>query len=632
MTSEAVSISRHIGEATDTPYSGVNAEVAASTYWRTLRHLRWSQLAYLALHRVLPRSRAPIRMNAPVSLRRIAGPWPFPDWQPEDSRAMIATRQFTFLHRTVPCNGSIPWDDRRHAKLWLYHLNYFDYLNVDFANPEEAAALAPASDIMLDWCAQNPRGDEVGWEPYPLSLRIVNWLKFLARHEAALEALEDPSKVETLLQSLGGQAATLERRLEKDLLGNHLVKNLKALLFAGALLATPHSARWWAKGERLLAGQLKEQILADGGHCERSPMYHAQVLEDLLDIQTLCAATGRELACTALLAQKTQAMAHFLRGILHPDGEIPLFNDSALGGARAPAELLARDELCGTGFQPVTSWAGSPCHDSVTIFPATGYAVTRSPARQSALIFDCGPLGPDCQPGHGHCDVLSYELSLDGQRVVVDSGVSTYDAGPERRYERSTAAHNTVRIDGEEQAEVWASFRVGRRPQVSRIESGHRDGIRYVSGEHDAYRRLGVTHARTIVLYPPDTWIVADHFRGRGEHRVESYLHFHPCVRLEPHEEPGVSGGYGRRWALAVAHGHYVFAAFGPGQCELEQGWYAERFGERRSCAVLRWTWQGNIPAGMIHAFAPAGVSMPRLAARWQENSIEIDGRIIPLR
>ena len=98
-------------------------------------------------------------------------------------------------------------------------------------------------------------------------------------------------------------------------------------------------------------------------------------------------------------------------------------------------------------------------------FPKAGTRVLRAPGSESCLIFDCGPLGPDYQPGHGHCDVLSYELSLHGQRVVVDTGVSTYEPCAERLYERSTAAHNTLRVDGEEQAEVWASFRVGRRPQ-----------------------------------------------------------------------------------------------------------------------------------------------------------------------
>ena len=283
------------GECAGIPRSAGLRAPTAATYWRTLRHLRWSQLGYLALRRVLPRSNSPAKIKAPVGLRDVSGRWRFIDWQPETSRKMIAAREFTFLNQTVAGSGPIPWNDRRHAKLWLYHLNYFDFLNVGFALPEEEPMLKAALEIVLDWCAHNTKGTEVGWEPYALSVRIINWLKFLARHGRSLEFLEDGGRINTLLESLGVQVATLERRLEKDLLGNHFLKNIKALLFAGALLETPSSTRWWAKGEELLEQQLNEQILPDGGHFERSPMYHAQILEDLAEIRLLCAATGKRL-------------------------------------------------------------------------------------------------------------------------------------------------------------------------------------------------------------------------------------------------------------------------------------------------------------------------------------------------
>jgi uncharacterized heparinase superfamily protein len=596
------------------------------TYWRTLRHLRWSQLGYLVLRRVLPRSPSPVSINAPVGLRRVPAPWPFREWHAQASRQMLATRQFTFLNRTVDASGSIPWNDAHHAKLWLYHLNYFDYLNVVLALPEEEPLLRAGLAIALDWRRQNPRGDEVGWEPYALSLRIVNWLKFTAAHTDALQAIDGGDGFKTLLASAGEQAATLEPRLEKDLRANHLLKNIKALLFAGALLESPRSARWWRTGDELLAAQLREQILGDGGHFERSPMYHAQVLEDLVDVRLMCRATNTELACAGLLEEKIAAMTRFLRGVLNPDGEIPFFNDSTLGGARPPAELLSIAE-----FPDLASTASEP---AVTVFAETGYAVMRSPESRSALVFDCGPLGPDYQPGHGHCDVLSYELSLHGQRVVVNTGVSTYDTGPERFYERSTAAHNTLRIDGEEQAEIWGSFRVGRRPRVGPIRSGAVSGFPYVSGEHEGYRRLGVVHARTILLQGADTWIVIDRLKGCGEHMIESFLHLHPSVGLEErNDESNRSVSLPLlRWNLKFIDQRYALTTFGPGQFELRAGWYSERFGNRQPCTVLRWTWRGSIPAGMIHVFAPASAAPPPIAANWAGSSIEVAGVTIPLR
>jgi uncharacterized heparinase superfamily protein len=564
-------------------------------------------------------------MNAPVGLRVVPGRWRFPDWQPEASRKMLAAREFTFLNQTVAGNGSIPWNDRRYAKLWLYHLNYFDFLNVGFVLPDEEPMLDRALEIALDWRERNTEGTEVGWEPYALSVRIINWLKFLARHARSLDFLEEGGRLSALLESLGVQVATLERRLEKDLLGNHFLKNLKALLFAGALLETPSSTRWWAKGEALLEQELNEQILPDGGHFERSLMYHSQVLEDLAEIRLLCASTGRSLRCSDLLSGKIRAMAQFLKGIIHADGEIPLFNDSVLGGARPPDALLAMAEI-----SDIQSPESEP---QVTVFPDTGYGVIRSPESHSSLIFDCGPLGPDYQPGHGHCDVLSYELSLHGQRVVVDTGVSTYEPGPERQYERSTAAHNTLRIDGEEQAEIWASFRVGRRPRVGRISGGSDGVFRFVSGEHDAYRPRGVMHAREILLRAPDTWIVADLLRGSSTHRVESFLHFHPLVRVQALDELSAAsdGRPLRRWLLELAGQAWSLVTYGGGHFDLIGSWCSEQFGNRQPSTALRWAWKGTIPTMKVHVFIPTGIPAPHIAVDGFRKSLEIDGYRIPL-
>ncbi len=606
------------------PSVGLRAPTAA-TYWRTLRHLRWSQLGYLALRRVLPSSNSPAKMDAPVGLRGVSCPCRFLDWQPEASRKMIATREFTFLNQTVADKASIPWNDRKYAKLWLYHLNYFDFLNVGFALPKEAPMLKVALAIVWDWCRRNTQGTEVGWEPYPLSLRIINWLKFLARHGQALEVLGERGKIDTLLESLDVQVATLERRLEKDLLGNHFLKNIKALLFAGALLETSRSARWRAKGRDLLEQELNEQILPDGGHFERSPMYHAQILNDLAEIRLLCAATGQRLSCSDLLSQKIRSMAQFLQGILHPDGEIPLFNDSALGGASPPAKSLTLAEAADTkGFESV---------HQVKVFPDSGYGVIRSLELRSTLIFDCGPLGPDYQPGHGHCDVLSYELSLHGQRVVVDTGVSTYEPCAERRYERSTAAHNTVRIDGEDQAEIWASFRVGRRPKVGRVAGGETRELCFVRGEHYAYQHRGVIHSRMIVLTPRNSWVVVDSLGGNGNHLVESFIHFHPAVRVENVNNPARSavGTANRRWAIQFGEYQYFLTTLGPGELMARDSWYAPEFGMRMHRTTLHWSWEGDLPVRLIYTLTPIGERPPLISQCLGQEAVEVDNIPLPL-
>jgi len=595
------------------------------TYWRTVRHLRWSQLAALAQRRMLRPN--PLRgwKPAPVALRKVSPAPAFPEWQPARALRMLETGEFCFLNVTHPPSETIPWSSEGFSRLWLYNLNYFDFLNADLGAPQHRFHLRRALDMARDWCAQNTTGREVGWEPFPLSLRIVNWLKFLMRNGPRAEALGEGKTLQALLASLRIQALALESRLETHLLANHLLENIKALMFAGALLDAPESARWWGKGEKLLRREVAEQILPDGGHFERSPMYHAEVLEDLLDLQSLARRCEITPGLERLFLQCLTKTANFLGSILHPDGEIPLFNDSALGVAPPTPELLTR----AAALAEVPS---NVCPE-MTVLPETGYGVVRDRSSESCLIFDCGPLGPDCQPGHGHCDVLSYELSLQGRRVVVDTGVSTYESSTERYYERSTSAHNTLRIDGEEQAEIWASFRVGRRPRVGRLEGGETREFRFVRGAHYAYQARGVIHSRTIVLTPRKCWVVIDSLGGKGKHFVESFIHFHPTVGVKMLNDPTSNnlGTAGTCWAIRLGEEQYLLTTLGGGEVGPQQSWYAPEFGLRQRRTTLRWSWGGDLPDSLIYALTPVGERPPVIKRCPGQDAVEIDRVLIPL-
>jgi uncharacterized heparinase superfamily protein len=551
---------------------------------------------------------------------------------------MLETGEFCFLNVTRSASARIPWSARGLGSLWLYHLNYFDFVNADLRAPQYRLHLRRALDLAQDWCAQNTTGREVGWEPFPLSLRIVNWLKFLVRNAGAAEDLGEGKSLEALLASLRVQTLALEARLETHLLANHLLKNLKALIFAGALLDAPESTRWSGKGEKLLRRELEEQILRDGGHIERSPMYHAEVLEDLLDLDALARACGT--STSGILSPHVGRMASFLACMLHPDGEIPLFNDSALGVAPPAAGLLARafaplDTGMGSASfpnrgsdQPV----GSRGRAAVTLLRESGYGVIREPSAKSCLIFDCGALGPAYQPGHSHCDLLSYELSLHSRRVVVDTGVSTYEPCAERHYERSTAAHNTLRIDGAEQAEIWASFRLGRRPRVGRIEGGEIREFHFVRGVHYAYQQRGVVHSRAIVLTPRKCWLVIDVLTGKGKHLAESFVHFHPevGVAMSGHDTD-IASRAGTSWAIRFGENQYVLTTFGPGEVQPQQTWYAPEFGLRRRRISLQWSWEGDLPAMLAYALTPAGETPPSIDRSPDDQGVEIDGVLIPM-
>lgn len=424
---------------------------------------------------------------------------------------------FRFLNDSAEYNSKIDWQAQGKDRLWRYNLHYFQYLH-----PEEGLEKRIGIALMNDWIQNNPPGTKDSWDSFPISLRLVNWIKYLT------QASQPEPEAKAFNQSIYQQALWLERTMERHLLGNHFFKNLKALVFAGLFFQGKDAERWLDKGGCLLAHEIREQILFDGGHFERSPMYHCMILEDCLDLfnifnekhSTAC----RELK--TLLESVCPRMAQFLTGMLHPDEKIALFNDAAFGIELPPDRIL---KYASSLLQKHITRPKGLCWS----FPESGYFVI-APGNGDRMLIDCGPIGPDYQPGHAHCDTLSYELSLDGQRVIVDSGVYDYQNGDMRQYVRSTRAHNTIMVDGEEQSEIWGAFRVARRakPIYARFHTIGTHKILF-SGAHDGYKRLlgKVIHERFVEFDETDGWTITDRIKGRRKHRVESFIHIHPDLK-----------------------------------------------------------------------------------------------------
>jgi uncharacterized heparinase superfamily protein len=379
--------------------------------------------------------------------------------------------------------------------------------------------------LIQRWIAENPPGRGTAWEPYPTSKRIVNWIKWACSSAAPVGS--EPAAVlsQAMRDSLATQARWLSRRLEWHLLGNHLWSNAKALVYAGCFFAGAEADAWKARGARILARELREQVLADGGHFELSPMYHALALEDVLDLINLMHAwPGRvDEALAAALVALAPRMQHWLDCLCHPDGEIAQFNDSALGLAPRAAALCAYAERLGLG-------AGAPA-GAFEHLAATGYV--RAGRGPFLLLCDVGAIGPDYLPGHAHADSLTFELSLHGRRLVVDSGCSSYAPGPERSRQRGTAAHNTVLVDARDSSEVWGSFRVARRARVRDVAAIDRGERVLIEAAHDGYaQRSGPLHRRSFAL---DARGLSLHDRLEGPfERAEARLHLHPAVTAAP--------------------------------------------------------------------------------------------------
>jgi len=492
--------------------------------------------------------------------------------------SMPGAMMFRFLNETRRIVEK-PWGANAPSQLWRYNLHYFDDLNAFEAEARHRWHV----EAIASWIRDNPPVSGDSWAPYPTSLRVVNWIKWVLGG-ATLEA--------PVVHSLAMQVRALTQRLEYHLLGNHLFANAKALVFAGLFLEGREAQRWLEKGMTILAHEIPEQILADGGQFERSPMYHALVLEDVLDLINVATALSDGVpekwrAFVGSWPALAQRMRAWLAAMCHPDGEISFFNDAAIGMAPSPVELERyANELVGA---PGSAAAAA---DSFRVLHLAHTGYVRADAPDAVLLIDVAPVSPDYLPGHAHADTLSFELSLFGQRVIVNGGTSRYGLGPEREDERGTPAHSTVTVDGEDSSEVWAGFRVARRARPFDLAVSHEGRRLRVSCAHDGYRRLaGRPVHRRLWLLQPGVLRVEDRVEGRFKSAVARF-HLHPAVDCTLDE----SGSSGR---LRVPSGQTVRWRASGGSARVEPSFYCPVFGRRDPTRCLAVELDGASPVCM---------------------------------
>jgi hypothetical protein len=493
----------------------------------------------------------------------------------------VLEHRFTFLNQTVVYHDRVLWHDRSQQRLWRFHLHYFDAavdLGRAFQTTENPQYWSTFMRLTSDWMDNNPPRQGDGWHPYTISLRLVNWIRAFFLFEQCFTA--EPSFRNRFLASLHRQVHALRRNVEYDVTGNHLIKNGKALVFAGAFVQGEEAARWFHQGLRLLVEQAAEQVLTDGGHYERSPLYHVQVLMDYLDVLVLLPVECEERAQLVVVVQR---MMDFLRDILHPDRTLPLFNDCVLMTEPTPEVILRYGRAV-----TATSATISGVSPDTQSFVDSGYYVFR--AADHFLILDCGPVCPDHLPPHAHCDLLSFELSIGQQRIMTNSGTYVYEAGPWRDAFRGTAAHNTVQVDDEEQSAIWSSFRVGRRARVWDVEVRQLAPGVYFRGAYRGFGGNRMAHWRELFLLPGPCWIIMDTLgRHRGSESLvaTSAVHFYPGVEVAM-QAPEVHVRRGDVQLKLLSMDGTPFT--------LDEAWFSPELGRKERNPVLRCRVQGRLP------------------------------------
>ncbi|MBU1106369.1 MAG: heparinase II/III family protein [Candidatus Riflebacteria bacterium] len=456
--------------------------------------------------------------GSPGTLSKLAcelkGQLPLDRNNPFDLRFLNRQQQF------VP--AEMKWQshefDENNEKLWLYHLNYFNWLFDGQLDNSPWLKLF----LILDWIEKNNSSRSETWEPYVVSRRIYNWVLWLQQN-----INDKDSYADCVLQSLSGQCKRLWSDLEYHNQANHLLENLRALYVATVFLAEEQGELSPEFEQRLefcakeLISQIRLQFFADGGHFERSPMYHLEMLDaveavklanrrllKLSGLDSLLMQQARILE--TLCEDKIPLMRDWLAVMTHPDGKIAQFNDATLS----------------VGI----SRKGKPMN---YLLDSSGFFVRRTDDSYFAL--SCGDPSPAFQPGHTHCDIMSFELSLAGQRCIVDTGCGSYQNPQIREECRHTAAHNLPMIEHAEQSDIWEQFRIGKRARVvhTHFDSEHsRFEIELLDQYGQRFRRE--------VIFTVDSIKVRDRmFDRRVTGTFVSLLHLAPQVQIIPGSESG---------------------------------------------------------------------------------------------
>jgi len=473
-------------------------------YYYTLKYLKlqqiWFQLFYRLKTKVLPHSGKRLVKYKETPKSAILTFQPFvinpTSWKKKN--------HFEFLNLSKPFEEEgffstpIDWNFSAYGKLWTYNLNYFD--NLFQANLDRNIGLR-----LIEIYIKDITKVKDGLEPFPASLRIQNWVKFLSLHRIKNSVID---------QSLFAQLQYLNKNLEYHLLGNHLLENGFALLFGAYYF---QDKLLFQKAEKLLSKELAEQVLPDGGHFELSPMYHKIMLHRVLDSLNLIqnnAALFIVDDLSNILKLIAEKMLGWLNTMTFSNGETPDLNDSTKGIVTTTESL----KLYAKNLN---------IHPKKIVLKESGYR--RIEGQNFEMICDVGQIGPSYIPGHAHSDSLNFVLNIKEIPFIVDTGISTYEKNEIRQKERSTAAHNTVQISQLEQSDIWGGFRVGKRANIALLEEKTNQ---YLSATQDGYSSLNIQHTRTF-HNQTNQLLIEDTITGNPK-QLPAFAHFHLSPLFDP--------------------------------------------------------------------------------------------------
>ena len=464
-------------------------------FLNTVRYLTLDQIFFQVYYKVRNKVRSILGCRRSYRLYKKGNKLGFLTEWIDKSQSYKGDDLFSFLNVESKFTGK--WDDKSNGDLWCYNLNYMDFLLQDSMTLSEGYSWIERFITDID-------NNSIADHPYPISLRGINWIKFVSLHYDEFTE-EQLRKIDTALYS---QYKVLMRNTERHLKANHYLENGFSLMFAACYF---EDDRFFRKAKRILKRELKEQILSDGAHFELSPMYHCIILDRLMDCWNVLV-PSKYFEFAAELYNPMASMMQWLESIMIEEDQIPLFNDAANGIAPTIAEL--RDYA----WRLEVELKYLPLYES-------GYKRWRTKSYQ--VVADVGQLGPSYNLGHSHADTFSFVMNIANKPFIVDTGTSVYTAGERREYERSTKAHNTVCIDGQNSSQVWGAFRCAKRATVKILDRWPSS----IRASHNGYKSLGIKCEREFNSMN-DRFEITDVVEGNIKRVREARFHLAETVQV----------------------------------------------------------------------------------------------------
>ena len=442
------------------------------------------------------------------------------------------------------------------TRLWKLNLHYHEFL--------ESMDDQLFASIVEDWIDNNPMYQKDywkdSWNSYSLSIRVVVWMQ---QYSVRSDKFSEEFKIK-FCDSIYRQIIFLLDNIENDIRGNHIIKNIKALLFGSHFFGDEEiSMQLRNKGLKLLRRELKKQMLKDGMHFELSPSYHAQVICDLLEIYSL----GIPEVNDSIFVEKIEKMFRALNCFIHNDLSISQFNDGGLHMTYSYKEIKT---VFDSYFPEISA------NEGYFKMRTSGYYGFKG--ENETFIFKAGKIGDDSLPAHGHGDIFSFEWSMYGSKIFIDKGTYGYDPGPRRDISRATESHNTLSFEGFDQAQFYSSFRVGLRPNV-KIQEGFEimKGLQ-ITGTHDGYKIQGLNSRHTRQLeYSASVGLTIIDYVDDISRSPKFNLLLSPSVKIEVIDKRSCN----------ISSENAIFHLTTEGDLEVTKSTFYPDFGVEEPCSMI---------------------------------------------